>query len=141
MRTLTLCLLLFVCFSISCQNAVAKEVAILKQREAERIVNFGEDLVKQICAECHNIKSKYRKMKGPTLWGIVGRKAASIKAYSYSDKFTAYIQNSSVIWNQFTLDLFLQNSTTFVDNSKMHLQAIKSKTIRDAIISYLQMLK
>ena len=63
----------------------------------------GEKVFKK-CKACHTLKGKNRV--GPTLGGLIGRKAATAKGYKYSKDFKA-AGEKGLIWNEETLSGYL----------------------------------
>ena len=63
----------------------------------------GEKVFKK-CKACHILKDKNRV--GPTLGGLIGRKAATAKGYKYSKDFKA-AGEKGLIWNEETLSGYL----------------------------------
>src|SRR5688500_2718304 len=57
------------------------------------------------CMVCHTIEGTAKKL-GPSLQGIVGRKAASVEGYKYSDAMLAKAAEG-VIWDEATLAVYL----------------------------------
>jgi cytochrome c len=62
----------------------------------------GETLFKKNCAICHTLEAGKNKI-GPSLAGVVGRKAGSVPGFAYS----AANKNSGDIWDAQTLDIYL----------------------------------
>ena len=63
----------------------------------------GEKVFKK-CEACHTLKGENRV--GPTLGGLIGRKAATAKGYKYSKDFKA-AGEKGLIWNEETLSGYL----------------------------------
>ena len=63
----------------------------------------GEKVFKK-CKACHTLKGKNRV--GPTLAGLIGRKAATAKGYKYSTDFTT-AGEKGLIWNEKNLSSYL----------------------------------
>ena len=59
----------------------------------------GEALFKQKCAICHSPDVGVNKI-GPSLHGVVGRKAGSLPGYTYSDA----MKNANRTWDATTLE-------------------------------------
>lgn len=91
----------------------------------------GDKLFGQQCGACHSAVAGETRV-GPSLAGVVGRKAASVAGYSYS----AALKSSGINWNKATLDKWLTGTQADVPGTKMAFaQADPAK--RKAIIDYL----
>jgi cytochrome c len=96
----------------------------------------GAKLFKQKCGLCHSVEAGQNRV-GPSLAGIVGRKAASIETYSYSDA----MRNSGLTWDTATLDSYLAGPRTKVPGTKMTFAGLPQESDRADVISYLSTLK
>ncbi len=86
------------------------------------------------CAACHSVKAG-EHMTGPSLADIWGRKAGSAEGFMrYSDA----LNNSSVVWNDQTLDKWLANSTAFIPGNAMSFPGINDTKTRRQLIAYLK---
>src|SRR5215472_14691010 len=121
-RALTLALALPFALAGSCAAAAAD-------------VEAGKAKFK-LCAICHSAEAGKVKV-GPSLFGIVGRKAGSLEGYSYSDA----MKNYGKTWTAETLDTYLADPHTVVPGTKMIFPGIKDKTERANLIAYLETLK
>jgi cytochrome c len=66
---------------------------------------------------------------------VIGRKAGSLAGYAYSDA----MKNSSVSWDEATLDRFIENPEAVVSGNNMKpFSGIASADDRTAIIAYLK---
>jgi cytochrome c len=88
------------------------------------------------CTLCHTDEPGKNKI-GPSLFGIVGRKSASLSNYNYSDA----MKNFDHTWNPQTLDAYLTDPRVVVPGTKMIFLGLKDKTERDDLIAYLETLK
>ncbi len=95
-------------------------------------IRAGEKLYASRCGACHSVDAN---RIGPMHRGVYGRVAGSVAAYNYSD---ALIQ-SSVVWNEQTLDLWLTNPQEFIPGQKMGYRLSKEYD-RRAIIAFLKTL-
>jgi cytochrome c len=96
----------------------------------------GAQLFKINCAVCHSAEAGQNKV-GPSLFGVVGRKAGTVAAYTYSDA----MKNSGITWTPDQLDKYLANPKGVVPNTKMIFLGLKKPEDRKAIIDYLTTLK
>jgi cytochrome c len=109
---------------------VGAQMAIPKSAPAS-----GDKLFGQQCGACHSARAGETRV-GPSLAGVVGRKAGSLPGYSYS----AALKKSGMTWDAASLDTWLSGSTKAVPGTKMSFaQADAAK--RKAIIDYLSTLK
>jgi cytochrome c len=83
------------------------------------------------CQICHQID---RNGIGPRHMGLFGRKAGSLRDYIYS---TA-LKNSGIVWNEQTLDQWLQGPSTMVPNTKMIFAGVSDPQERADVIAYLK---
>jgi cytochrome c len=71
---------------------------------------------------------------GPTLAGVVDRKAGSVPGFAYS---TAN-KNSGDTWDEQTLDIYLTDPKKFMPGTKMVFAGVKNPTDRKALVEYLK---
>jgi cytochrome c len=88
------------------------------------------------CLLCHTDQAGKNKV-GPSLFGIVGRKSASLPDYNYSDA----MKNFNHTWTVQTLDTYLTDPHAMVPGTKMIFPGIKDATERANLIAYLETLK
>lgn len=90
----------------------------------------GADLYKRKCSSCHTMAAN---KIGPSHKGVFGRKAGLVAGYAYSPA----LKKSGILWNDKSLDQWLQGPQKMVKGSKMYL-AVPNATERAAIIGYLK---
>lgn len=94
----------------------------------------GKDVFKTECAECHSIKEGRHK-KGPSLFGVVGRKAAALPDYEYSDALRA---QSAWTWTPEQLHAYLaQPAKRANPGTKMKYDGLSDQKQLDDLITYL----
>jgi len=84
------------------------------------------------CAACHAVTPGTNRL-GPSLAGVVGRKAGSVPGFNYSPAMKA----SKVVWNARSLDGFLTRPSASVPGTKMAFAGISSPADRANLIAYL----
>lgn len=57
------------------------------------------------CAACHSLDKGENKI-GPSLYGVYGRKAASMEGYSYSEA----LRQLNAVWSDTTLDAYTSDA-------------------------------
>jgi cytochrome c len=98
-----------------------------------RAEEAGEIVFKKNCAVCHTLEAGKNKI-GPTLAGVVDRKAGSVPGFAYS---TAN-KNSGDTWDEQTLDIYLTDPKKFMPGTKMVFPGVKNPTDRKALVEYLK---
>jgi cytochrome c len=98
-------------------------------------VEAGKTAFKK-CALCHTTETGKNKI-GPSLFGIVGRKSATVENFSYSEAMKKFDHS----WDEGTLDEYLADPRATVPGTKMIFLGIKDKAERDDVIAYLETLK
>jgi cytochrome c2 len=93
----------------------------------------GETLFKKNCAICHTVEAGKNKI-GPSLAGVIGRKAGSVLGFAYS----AANKSSGDVWNAQTLDSYLADPRKFMPGTKMVFAGLKNPDDRKALIEYLK---
>ncbi len=66
------------------------------------------------CRECHEFDKGDNRL-GPTLYGVVGRKAGTVPGFAYSDS----LKSSGITWNEKNLDQFITNPNAFIPGNNM----------------------
>jgi cytochrome c len=88
------------------------------------------------CAICHSANPKVNKT-GPSLAGVWGRKAGTAEGFGrYSDA----LRNAGVVWNDQTLDAWLQEPRKLIPGTTMTIAPLRDATERRNIIAYLKRL-
>ena len=88
------------------------------------------------CKICHAVKKGKNKI-GPSLFGVVGRKAAIAKGF----RFSKAMKKSKLTWDEATLDKYLKNPRKAVKGTRMVFAGLRSKKDRENVIAYLKTLK
>lgn len=85
------------------------------------------------CRTCHVVEPGVNRV-GPSLHGIVGRKAGSIAGFNYS----AANKNSGVTWTEEVLFEYLENPRGYLPGTKMAFAGLKKPQDRADVIAYLK---
>lgn len=112
--------------------ALATVPAAAEQEEGDGKVAFNN-----ACRTCHSFKEGDNRL-GPSLHGIVGRKAGSIDGFAFSSA----MKNSGITWDEANLDKFIANPDNVVHGNAMKpFGGISDASERAKIVSYLKTLK
>lgn len=105
-------------------QAVSAEEALLKRG---RIVWFK-------CRSCHETDVDGLNKVGPSLYGVMEAKAGVKEGFVYSKA----LAESGIVWNDETLDAFIEKPSTYVKGTKMAFVGIKKESDRTAVIAYIK---
>jgi cytochrome c len=97
----------------------------------------GEAAFRRLCAACHIATAEGRRGVGPTLFGVVGRKAGSVEGFRYSSAK----RDANLVWTPEQLDKYLTNPREFMPGTTMAFAGIRNDAERANVIAYLQTLK
>ena len=90
----------------------------------------GQELYESRCGGCHSLDAN---RVGPAHRGVYGRKAGSAPNFNYS----AAVKNSSVVWEERTLDAWLTNPQALIPGQRMNFRVATGEDRAD-IIAYLR---
>ena len=85
------------------------------------------------CAACHSLKPNDDGV-GPSLSGVVGRKAGMRVGFRYS----AALRQSGIFWTTAALDAFLHNPQARIPGNRMPFSGIEDRRDRADLIEYLR---
>lgn len=92
----------------------------------------GADMFDQECSDCHSVKQGKNK-KGPSLFGVVGRKSASIEDFVYSDA----MKSANVVWTVEKIDAYITKPKEVVVGTKMKYDGLADATARANLLAFL----
>lgn len=85
------------------------------------------------CKTCHTMEAGKNRI-GPHLEGIVGRKAAAVEGFKYSDAMAG----SDISWTVENLDAYLASPKKFMPGGKMAFPGLRKEDQRADVIAFLQ---
>jgi cytochrome c len=109
---------------------VAGAQAIVRAAAADP--DRGHTLFEQ-CAACHGLADE-TDTDGPTLKGVIGRRAGSLEDYRYS----AAMKRSEVTWTPMTLDAYITDPQGYIKGNRMAFAGIEGAADRADLIAYLE---
>ncbi len=92
----------------------------------------GETIFGQ-CRTCHVVEQGVNRI-GPSLWGVVGRKAGSIEGFRYS----AANRKSGLVWTEEQLFTYLEAPQKVLKGTYMAFAGLKKPQDRADVIAYLK---
>jgi len=89
-------------------------------------VQRGKELFEKRCGGCHALD---KDKEGPRLGNVFGRKAGTITTFKYSDS----LRSAQVVWNEASLDKWLVNTDSVVQDNDMDFHVPKADERADII--------
>ena len=93
----------------------------------------GEKLFNE-CAACHSPDRAAKDTVGPSLHGVVGRKAGEGTEFRYSPA----MKRSGITWSSDTLNSFISDPQKLVPGNRMPYSGLPEAKDRADLIAYLQ---
>jgi cytochrome c len=89
------------------------------------------------CYSCHSVDpNETSKLQGPSLYRIIGRPAASIAGFDYSDAMREKAA-SGLAWDPATLERYLADPEAMVPGTRMSVPPLRDEGERADIVAYL----
>ena len=101
---------------------------------SESAAERGEAVYKQ-CAVCHSLKEGVT-LAGPSLLDLIGRKAASVDSFTYSDA----MYSADFVWDDEHLAKWVRDAQSIKPGVRMPAIALSNEDMA-ALIAYLETLK
>ncbi len=95
-------------------------------------IEHGEKVFKK-CTACHVVAKGGKNKIGPALYGVLGRKSASISDYKYSKALIAH----GKIWSFGEMNSYLIKPQAHIKGTKMAFAGLKSEKDRASVILYM----
>lgn len=115
--------------------AVLAVVMVSGTARAEGDAAAGEKAFRQ-CKACHAVEPGKNRV-GPSLHGIVGRKAGSSEVFS---NYSNGLKSADFVWDDGRLDAYLTNPKAVIADSRMSFPGMSSPEDRANVIAYLKSL-
>lgn len=85
------------------------------------------------CAECHAIQAGAPDKLGPNLHGVIGRHAAALAGYDYSQA----LHDAAFAWDGPHLDAWIKDPAGYLPGNDMMADGVSDDTERRDLIAYL----
>lgn len=92
----------------------------------------GEEIF-EACSACHSIEAGENGY-GPSLHGVVGRRAGTAPDYEYSDA----MRRARLVWDEATLDRWLAGPRALVPGTRMSFPGLPDRQDRRDVVAYLK---
>lgn len=87
-----------------------------------------------LCKACHQVGETAKNAIGPTLNGIIGRKAGTLPEYAYSNAN----KGSSLTWDEATFREFIKDPKAKIPGTKMIYAGLKDDQKIGDLFAYLK---
>ncbi len=88
------------------------------------------------CQACHEVGEGAEHKVGPILNGVVGRPAAALADYEYSEAMVEAAA-AGLVWTVADLQAYLEKPRDVVPGTKMNFPGLRSEEQRNDVIAYL----
>lgn len=105
-------------------------------QDAPAAADKGKAIFQQSCAVCHAAGPGFPGGQGPSLIGVVGRKAGTVPDANY----TQALKDSGLTWDAAALERYLTNPVAVVPGTSMVVQVAAAED-RSALVAFLSTLK
>jgi cytochrome c2 len=90
----------------------------------------------EVCISCHAYLPNEPPLEAPSLWGVFGRRIASIEGFDYS----AGLRGVAGYWDRPTLDRFLAAPQEFAPGIRMTFGGVRNAADRAVVLDFLETL-
>ncbi|MCH9806804.1 MAG: c-type cytochrome [Alphaproteobacteria bacterium] len=125
--------LIALCGAIGLHSGIAQ--AEMTEAGKKAMQAAGQIMFQQRCESCH-AADPARKAYGPSLLGVIGRKAGTLEGFEYSDA----MKKSGIVWNENTLRAWIADNDGFMPGTRMRHVGIDDKAEQDFLLSYIKTL-
>jgi cytochrome c len=91
----------------------------------------------QRCYACHSVDPNEKaKLQGPSLYRIVGRPAAAVSGFAYSDAMRSK-GAAGLVWDAAMLDRYIADPESLVPGTNMSVPPLRDEQERADLLAYL----
>lgn len=122
----------------ACRGVVATIcalAALVASATTARAETEGERIF-QRCFACHSVDPAERNLPGPNLHGVVGRRAAALTEFDYSEAMRA-AGAGGLAWTPEMLDRYLADPEAFMPEGRMAGVRLRDPAERRVLIEWL----
>jgi cytochrome c len=112
--------------------SVAGAVCALGAQAMAQDAGAGKMIYLTHCGICHTVEAGHNRI-GPSLFGVVGRKAGTVADFNYSDAN----KNSGLTWDTATLERYINDPRGVIPGTTMSYGGIQDPAQRANLIAYL----
>ena len=91
----------------------------------------------QKCYSCHSVDPKETNLSGPSLAGVVGRRAGALANFAYSPAMKK-AGADGLVWSEDTLERYLADPLAMLPATTMSFPGVRDAAERRAVIAYLR---
>ena len=114
-------------------NLATTAIAEVSDTGKQAMIKAGQILFEHRCRSCH-ADDPSLKSYGPSLVGVIGRKAGSVEGFTYSDT----LKSSGLVWTAESLRAWMANNTGIMPGTRMRHVGITDTSEQDFILEYLR---
>jgi len=100
-------------------------------------VDPGEGLFNKRCAVCHSL-AEGKNGNGPSLFRIIGRKAAVLPGFKYSRALRQTAADEALAWSEKNLAIFLTRPSRLVPGTRMAFPGVKKKDDVATLVAWIK---
>jgi cytochrome c len=93
----------------------------------------GIKIFKQ-CQTCHSVRPGEHNSFGPNLHGVIGRQAAAVEGYPYSEA----LRKAGFAWTIERLDAYLADPRGYLPGARMLFKGLKDPQDRADVLAYIE---
>jgi cytochrome c len=123
--------------NLRCWGAASLVLMLLTQSAfAQADAENGKEVFKG-CRACHQVGDGAKNGVGPSLNGIIGKKAGTIGGFNYSD-VNKQAGEKGLVWTEEKMLEYLKDPAAFMPGNKMAFAGVKDEADRRDLIAYLK---
>ncbi len=137
MRLNLTCVVIAAALTFCAGPALAQEQEQDKAEDETVAVDPGEGLFNKRCAVCHSLADG-KNGNGPSLFRIIGRKAAVLPGFKYSRALRQAAADESLTWSEENLATFLARPSLVVPGTRMAFPGVKKKEDLATLVAWIK---